>query len=268
MNYKLLALDLDDTLLNDQYKISERNIKALKEAALQGIEITIATGRMYRSALPYARELGITLPLITYHGALIKETTEDKKVLRQWAVPYKLALEILRFGEAEGFHLNIYLDDKLYIKEENENSRYYQNIASIPLETVGDLAVYLEMVGKEPTKLTIINREGRLPELQKFFQEKYAFDLSVVQSRPFFLEITHREATKGRALKFLAERKNLSSSQIIAFGDSYNDIDMLQYAGMGVAMGNAPPDVQKAADFVAAASSEDGVALFLENYIL
>ena len=134
MNYKLLALDLDDTLLNDQYKISERNIKALKEAALQGIEITIATGRMFRSALPYARELGITLPLITYHGALIKETTEDKKVLRQWAVPYKLALEILRFGEAEGFHLNIYLDDKLYIKEENENSRYYQNIASIPLE--------------------------------------------------------------------------------------------------------------------------------------
>ena len=268
MNYKLLALDLDDTLLNDQYKISERNIKALKEAALQGIEITIATGRMFRSALPYARELGITLPLITYHGALIKETTAENKVLRQWSVPYTLALEILRFGEAEGFHFNIYLDDNLYVKEENEYSRYYQSIASIPLETVGDLGDFLERVRKEPTKLTVINREGRLEELQKALQVKYASDLSVVQSRPFFLEITHREATKGRALKFLVEKKNLSSSQVIAIGDSYNDIDMLQYAGVGVAMGNAPPDVQKAADFVAAANTEDGVALFLENYIL
>ncbi|NLX90628.1 MAG: HAD family phosphatase [Firmicutes bacterium] len=268
MKYKLLALDLDDTLLNEQYKISDRNIKALKEAASKGIEITIATGRMFRSALPYARELGITMPLITYHGALIKETTGEKRVLRQWGVPYELALEILRFAETEGFHINIYLDDNLYVKEENENSRYYQSIASIPLETVGDLAGYLERVGKEPTKLTVINREGRLPELQKFLQGKYSSELSVVQSRPFFLEITHREATKGRALKFLAERKNLSPSQVIAMGDSYNDIDMLQYAGMGVAMGNAPPDVQKAADFVAAASSEDGVALFLEKYIL
>jgi Cof subfamily protein (haloacid dehalogenase superfamily) len=268
LNYKLLALDLDDTLLNEKFTISLRNIEALKEAARQGIGVTLATGRMFRSALPFARELDITLPLITYHGALIKESAGENKVLSEWSVPQNLALEILRFGEAAGFYFNIYLDDKLYVGEENDNSRYYQNIASVPLEAVGDLGSFLEGVQKEPTKLTVINREGRLGWLQKVLLEKYASDLSIVQSRPFFLEITHREATKGRALKFLAEKENISSSQIIAIGDSYNDIDMLQYAGIGVAMGNAPTDVQKTADFVAMDNTEDGVARFLENYIL
>ncbi len=268
MNYKLLALDLDDTLLNEEFKISSRNKKALKEAASRGIGITIATGRMFRSSLPFARELGIELPLITYHGALVKEASGEQKVFRQVAVPYDLAVEILRYGEAENYHFNIYLDDKLYVKEENENTRYYQWIASIPLETVGELAVFLEQVQKEPTKLTVINREGRLEELQKILQGKYAHELSILQSRPYFLEITHRDATKGQALKFLAERENLSAGQVIAIGDSYNDIDMLQYAGMGVAMGNAPAAVQRAADIVARANTEDGVALFLEKYIL
>ncbi len=269
MDYKLLALDLDDTLLDESFEISSRNMKALEEAAKQGIMITIATGRMFRSALPYADKLGVELPLITYHGALVKEASGAKRVLRQRKVPKKFALEILRFGEAEGFHFNLYLNDKLYVKEENENTRYYQWIASIPLEVVGELADFLEQVQDEPTKLSVINRESRrLQELQKIFQGKYASELSVLQSRPDFLEITHREATKGQALKFLTERENLSSSQVIAIGDSYNDIDMLQYAGMGVAMGNAPLDVQQAADVIVETNTEDGVALFLEKYIL
>lgn len=269
MSYKLLALDLDDTLLDERFEISSRNLKALEEATKQGIKITIATGRMFRSALPYAEKLGIELPLITYHGALVKEVSGAKRVLRQRKVPKDFALEILRFGEAEGFHFNLYLNDTLYVREENENTRYYQWIASIPLEVVGKLSDFLEQVQDEPTKLSVINRESRLlQELQKIFQGKYASELSVLQSRPDFLEITHREATKGQALKFLAERENLSSSQIIAIGDSYNDIDMLQYAGMGVAMGNAPLDVQQAADVIVETNTEDGVALFLEKYIL
>ncbi len=268
MKYKLLALDLDDTLLNEKFAVSPRNVQALSKAMQQGLGVTLATGRMFRSALPYARELGITLPLITYHGALIRETTEENKILREHSVPYDLALEILRFGEKEGFYFNIYLEDQLYVKEESDNSRYYQSIASIPLQAVGDLGAFLEKAGKEPTKLVIINRQGRLAGLQETLLEKYASALSIVQSRPYFLEITHREATKGRALKFLAERENLSLARVIAIGDSYNDIDMLQCAGIGVAMGNAPPEVQQAADFVAMANTEDGVARFLERYIL
>jgi len=268
MNYKLLALDLDDTLLGDDYAISPRNLEALRKAALMGVKITLATGRMFRSALPYARQIGVELPIITYHGALIREITGEQRVLRQWGVPRELAFEIIRFGEAEGFHFNLYHNDRLYVKEENENTRYYQSIASIPLEVVRDLTEYLEQISDEPTKLTVVNRQGRLPGLQDKLLEKYAKELSIVLSRSDFLEMTHNEATKGRALKFLAERENISISDVIAIGDNYNDVDMLQCAGLGVAMGNAPLDVQAAADLVTGTYTEDGVALFLEKYIL
>ena len=268
MDYKLLALDLDDTLLNDEYAISPRNFKALQKAAARGINVTLATGRTYQSALPYALQLDIKTPLITCHGALIKRASGDQAPLRQVCVPRDMALEIIRFGEANGFHINLSLNDKLYVKEENENTGFYRTITSVPLEMVGNLADYLEQTSGEPTKLTIINRHGRLPELQKELVGKYGSELSIFKSRTEFLEITHKMATKGQALKYLAELDNLSSAQVIAIGDNYNDYDMIQYAGIGVAMGNAPLDVQKAANIVTGTYAEDGVALFLENYIL
>jgi len=268
MNYKLLAIDLDDTLLGEDYKISPRNLEALREVALMGIKITLATGRMFRSSLPYARQIGVELPIITYHGALIREITGEQRVLRQWGVSRDFAFEIIRLVEAEGFHVNFYHDDRIYVKENNENARYYQSIASVPLEIIDDLTEYLKQIQDEPTKLTVINREGLLPGLQAKLLEKYAGELSILRSRFEFLEITHKEATKGRALKFLTEKENISLSDVIAIGDNYNDVDMLQCAGLGVAMGNAPLNVQKEADFVTGTNKEDGVAQFLEKHIL
>jgi Cof subfamily protein (haloacid dehalogenase superfamily) len=267
MKYKLLALDLDDTLLNEQFKISSRNIAAIQKIVLKGVMVTIATGRMFRSALPYARELKVDLPLITYHGALIKKAGSGE-VLRHCPVPYDMALEILNLGEEKDFHLNLYLNDRLFIKEENENTRYYQTIASIPVETVGDLSRFLLKEKIEPTKLTVIDLDGRLEELQHMLRGKYPSQLSILQSRPNFLEITHKEATKGQALNFLAKKEGILREEIVAMGDSYNDIDMLQFAGIGVAMANAPQEVKNAVDVITRASTEDGVAAFLEEYLL
>ena len=268
MEYKLLALDLDDTLLNENHVISPRCFSALQKAAERGIMVTIATGRIFPSALPYALQLGVTLPIIAYHGALIRETTGEKKIFRQKYVPRELALEIIPFLESEGFHVNLYLNDKIFVKEENENTGFYQKVAPVAMNAVGDLSEYLKQEIDEPMKLTVINRQGRLPGLLEKLQEKYGTVLSIAFSRSEFLEITHIGATKGQALKFLAESENLSATQVIAIGDNYNDYDMIQYAGIGVAMGNAPEDVRQAANFVTGANTEDGVALFLENYIL
>jgi Cof subfamily protein (haloacid dehalogenase superfamily) len=266
MKYKLLALDLDDTLLNEELKISSRNIEAIRDVAQKGVMVTLATGRMFRSALPYARQLELDLPLITYHGALIKQAGSSL-VLRHCPVPLEMALEILSLGEEKEFHLNLYLDDRLFIKEENENTRYYQQIASIPVETVGNLTRFLLEKKVGPTKLTIINMEGRIDELQQMLQAKYLSRLSVLQSRPYFLEITHRRSTKGQALNFLAQKRGILQEEVIAIGDSYNDIDMLEFAGLGVAVANAPPQVKNAANVVTRANTEDGVAVFLEEYI-
>ncbi|HHT46541.1 MAG TPA: HAD family phosphatase [Firmicutes bacterium] len=267
MKYKLLALDLDHTLLNKDNQISSRNIEAIRAVVDRGVMVTLATGRMFLSALPYAEELGIDLPLITYHGALIKQAGSGQ-ILKHCPVPFEMALEILRLGEESNFHLNLYFNDRLFVKEENDKTRYYQQIASIPLETVGDLSSFLLQKGLEPTKLTIINMDGRLGEIQQILEKKFKPHLSILQSRPFFLEITHRDATKGQALDFLANKEGILSEEIIAMGDSYNDIDMLQYAGLGVAVANAPREVQNVADVITLSNVEDGVAVFLEKHIL
>ncbi|MEW5921936.1 MAG: Cof-type HAD-IIB family hydrolase [Bacillota bacterium] len=267
MPYKLVALDLDDTLLNAEFKISSRNREAIRRVVERGVLVTIATGRMFRSAVRYARELEIDLPLIIYHGAMIREANSGA-MIRYCPVPVGPAMEILKFTAAEGFHVNLYIDDHLFVQEENDESRYYQTIASIPVEAVGDLSVFLKHRGVEPIKLSIINRDERMDALQHYLEEQYAGRLTVLQSRPHFLEITSREATKGQALKHLSDLQNIEVGEIVAIGDSYNDIDMLRFAGMGVAMANAPAAVQEAADVITKSNVEDGVAVFLESYIL
>ncbi|NLJ57093.1 MAG: HAD family phosphatase [Firmicutes bacterium] len=267
MKYKLLALDLDETLLNAEHKISPRNAAALRRAVEQGILVTIATGRMFSSTLPYARELQIDLPLITYHGALIKKAGGE--VFRHSPLPFEKALEILQIGTEEGLHLQVYVDDRLYAQEENDYTRYYQTIAPVSLGMVGNLPAFLAAEQREPTKLTIIDLEKRrLRRIQQQLQEKYGEDLFVLQSRPNFLEITAAEATKGQALRFLGEKEGIAPREMVAFGDSYNDVDMLKFAGLGVAVANAPQDVQAAADAIAGSNTEDGVARFIEEHLL
>jgi len=265
--YKLIALDLDDTLLNADSEISPRNREAIRRVAERGIGVTLATGRMYRSALRYARELAIDLPLILYQGAMIREAASGT-MLRYRPVPMDLTVDVLRLAAAENYHINLYIDDQLYIGQETDESRHYQAIAPFPVQSVGDLCAFLARQAMEPTKLSIINLDGRLPDLELFLRSKYAGRLTILQSLPHFLEITSVEATKGQALKHLGELQNIRMDEIVAIGDNYNDIDMLRLAGMGVAMANAPAAVKEAADLITASNLEDGVALFLECYIL
>jgi Cof subfamily protein (haloacid dehalogenase superfamily) len=263
MSFKMLALDLDDTLLNADSRISEQNQIAIRRAAESGVLVTLATGRMFRSALPYARELEIDLPLITYHGALIR-TADQKQTLCHTPVPLPLAHEVASYCREHGYHVNAYIDDELFVDEENEFSSYYQNIAKIKVTAVGDLASFLSV---PPTKLTVINREGLLPPLQNQLISRFGTELAIVMSRPHFLEITDRLATKGQALKFLADMHHIHRDDVAAIGDSYNDIDMLLYAGTGVAVANAPDDVLAAADVVTASNLEHGVAEFINKYL-
>lgn len=263
MKIRLLALDLDDTLLNDEFKVSLKNAEALRRAASLGVMVTLATGRMFRSALPFARELQLNLPLITYHGALIRTAGESETLFHQ-PVPLDLAKDVTRYCVARDFHVNAYIDDNLYVAEHNEYTRYYQSIADVSVSEVGDLAEYLQ---EPPTKLTVIDRNGRLWDLKRELDRLHGGRLTVTVSRPHFLEITDMRATKGQALKWLADRHGIPREQVAAIGDSYNDIDMLEYAGIGVAVGNAPREVKEAADYITASNTENGVSVFLEEFL-
>ncbi|PKM79245.1 MAG: Cof-type HAD-IIB family hydrolase, partial [Firmicutes bacterium HGW-Firmicutes-13] len=202
MSYKLLALDLDDTLLNEEFVISPGNKEAILEAARRGAAVTLATGRMFRSSLPYAEELGLDVPLITYHGAMVKKARSQEEIFHR-PVPLDLAVELTNYLEAGGYHLNLYINDNLYVREDNELIQLYINIASVEFTAVGNLSNFIK---DEPTKMTvIIKEENKLKDLGRLFNQKYGSILSVVRSRPYFLEITHAAATKGQALKYLAE---------------------------------------------------------------
>ncbi|GFP38137.1 5-amino-6-(5-phospho-D-ribitylamino)uracil phosphatase [Candidatus Hakubella thermalkaliphila] len=132
------------------------------------------------------------------------------------------------------------------------------------VNAVGDLAVFLETA---PTKLTIINGEARLAEIKSALLERYGNELAIVISRPNFLEIADRLATKGQALSILAEMLDIPREQVAAVGDSYNDLDMILYAGFGVAVANAREEIKSVADIITAKNTDHGVAVFIRQYL-
>jgi Cof subfamily protein (haloacid dehalogenase superfamily) len=266
MKYKLLAFDLDDTLLNREHKISRRNVDTLRRAAAAGLTITIATGRMFRSTLPYAEQLGINVPLITYHGALIRKAAGGPDIWHR-PVPLETAIEVADYAVDRGLHLNLFIDDVFCIPEINEYTRAYQTLSSVKFNLIGNPAEYLRREKTPPTKMNIVSFQG-MDRLMAETAAEFQGRVMVTQARPEFMEITHTEATKGIALRYLAETAGISREEVAAIGDSLNDISMLEYAGTGVAVANAREVVKQVAQVVTLSNLEDGVAHFVENYVL
>lgn len=261
---KLVALDLDDTLLNTELAISPSTAEAIHRAVERGVTVTLATGRMYSSALPYALELGLNVPLITYHGALVK-TSITKEVIYHRTIPLGLAQQIAKVIRNLGFHLNVYMNDKLYAESGNPHIAGYSNLARVPHTEVKDIFAAIK---HEPDKFLVIDEERKLDGLAQTLRELVGNTLHITKSKPYFLEITHPQATKGQAMDALVRYLGVQRSQVMAVGDSYNDLDMLEYAGVGVAMGNARQEIQQRADFVTSSNDEDGVAEAIYKFVL
>ena len=261
--YKFVAIDLDDTLLNHDLKISERASQAIARAKQAGIYITLSTGRMYRSALPYARELEIDLPIITYQGALVKNPGSGE-TLAHYPLSLEYARKIISRVKSLGYHINIYINDTLYIEKRTPHSDRYEKISGIASQPVGDLLNFLQ---EDPTKLLISAEEYQLDQLSEEFAKEFGKNVHITKSKPYFLEFSHPLATKGHALSVLAEKYGVLREEVIAIGDSYNDLEMIDYAGLGVLVGNARQELKKHADYVTVAPSGDGVAEVIEKFI-
>jgi len=265
--YKLLAVDLDDTLLDANLNVPGRSRRAIALALQAGVRVTLATGRMYRSALPFARQLGVEDYLITYQGALVRHAATGE-VLFHRPVPLDLALEVLALVKRYGYHVNIYLDDFLYVAEHRPESARYAAHSRIPLEAVGDLAAFLKERGQDPTKVLVVAREEQLDELAAEARPLFGGGLHITKSKPHFLEFSHPLGNKGYALAAIAAHYGVEREEIIAVGDSYNDIEMIEYAGLGVVVSNARPEIRERADFVCPSNEECGVAEVVERFIL
>jgi len=265
-NYRLIATDLDDTLLDDRWKISPVDREAIKKALSAGVKIVFSTGRMYRSALPYALDLALDTPLITYGGAYVRFSGTEK-ILYNRPLPFDLAVKLLERIASTGYHTNIYVNDSLLVEKLTDEIRLYQSISGIEPVPVGDLTAYLRVGRYDPTKVLVVAGEDDLDRLIPALENEFGGSLHMTKSKPYFLEFSHPAVNKAAALQKVAEYYGIARENIIAVGDSYNDLEMIEYAGLGVAVANAREDIRERADFVTCANTEGAIAGVVNKFI-
>lgn len=266
MTIRLVAMDLDDTLLRDDWTISPRVVKAIQKAQALGVKMTIATGCMSISARPYAEQLDLDVPVITYHGAMIQQALSGD-VLFRCVIPSALATEIVQYVAGRGVYAQVYLKDRVITEQLNDWSLEYERIAKVRIEQA-DLSILLSHEAEGVEKILLMAGEAELDRLAPLLRRQYGEKVHITKSKPCFLEMTDSSVNKGVALAALAERLGIAQEDVMAIGDSYNDLEMIKYAGLGVAMGNARPEIQEQADIITASNEEDGVAEAIERYVL
>ncbi len=271
MKIKLLVLDIDGTIAGASNQISSKVRNTIKKVQNQGVAVTLATGRMYHSALPFHQRIASDLPLIAYNGAWTKDP-QDGEILREYSLPTAIALEILDYFETgdlrERLEIHTYHQDQLYVRKITAETQRYIARSGVMPHAVGDLR---PIIKKSTIKLLAISPEmGLIQQLIEDLRLRYSTDaVHLTQSTDIYFEITHAQANKGQAVQQLAEEHlGLEAEQVMVIGDNFNDVEMLRYAGLGVAMGNAPELVQSVADWVTDDVEEDGVAIALEKFVL
>lgn len=267
MDIKIIAIDLDGTLLNDKKEIMLRTKKALIEASKKGVYVVLASGRPIKGMLPLIKELELDKKLnyvINFNGAAINKT-DDFKSIYNCNLMVDEMLEIEEFAKKHNVHSHVFINGECYIEENGEYSDMEANLNYIPLHLIkySDLdknsIVNKYMFADDPNKLKEIYHL-----IPKEFFEKY----TVVFSAPFFLEFLNKETNKGQALKYLCEYLKIDASEVMAIGDEENDYSMLQFAGHKIAMENANPKLKGIATEVTASNNDDGVGKIVEKLVL
>ncbi len=264
MKYRLLAMDLDGTVINNDLIITARVKEAVARAIDAGIIVTLATGRMFQGSRRFAEELGIHQPLICYQGAMIRHS-ETSELWFHEPVPIERAREVIGFADEQQKTVIAFVDDQCYVSTVTPESIFYHRHSGSEPHPVGDLKSWLP---EAPTKVLVITAKEQTDATVSFYRDTFGERLNVTRSFPLFTEITHPQASKGRAMAYLCDRLGVQPSEVAAIGDNLNDLDMIQFAGFGVAMGNGADAVKAAADYVCPPQSQDGVADAIERRIL
>jgi Cof subfamily protein (haloacid dehalogenase superfamily) len=225
--------------------------------------VIIVTGRMFQSVRPYARAAGIDDPVVCYQGAVVADPVSGR-FLRHEPIPLELAKEAIAAVEDEGYPLNCYVDDELYVAKQTAASKAYASFQNLQVHAVGDL---LEWLAAPPTKLVAVGDPVELDGLKLRMVDRFDGRMYISKSLPHFLEFASPEVTKAAGLAFLAEHLGFAQESTVAFGDGENDVELLEWAGYGVAVENAHERVLAVADFVCPPVTEEGVAQVLEAYL-
>lgn len=265
--FRFLATDLDGTLLTSGKAITPRTRDVLAEAQRRGLTVILASGRPLCSILPFARQLELRKYrgyIIAYNGSLVWDCATDKAISRQ-TIPSHLLPELVA-AVGEGFHIHGYKAGSIVVGgEADEWSNYIARANRMPLLETQD---FLGTVTEPQHKCIITGPPRKLWHLEKRIQKLFGAELSVCRSESFLLEIMSEGIDKAEALRKLLDMHGGRTEELLCLGDGYNDLGMMQLAGISCATANAKRPVRQAASLVIPGNDHDGVAFAVERFIL
>ena len=263
MGYKMIAVDMDGTLLNDAGQITPVTAAAIVRAMAAGVVFSISTGRPIQGIEKYNHILHLNAPVIAYNGAMVVDP-QTKQVLFQQGLEKDDARRILALGNALGTTMCIWSANRLYGNVLNDKIHDYKKLSGVEPLLVEDYEALLE---QGITKILWYDTVEKLAKYQQMLGEMAFDSVTYCTSKPVFLEFFNSKVSKAKAMEFIGGLYQIRREEMIAIGDGLNDLSMIEYAGLGVAMGNAHPAVKEIAGYVTASNEEDGIAQVIQEFI-
>ena len=261
---RMIATDLDGTLLAEGgMTVPQRNLDALERAVALGVHVVVCTGRIFQGALRFARLVPGDQPAVCVNGAVVR-MSRSLRYVRRVGVPAPLAAGALELMREHGAKPWFYVGDTCYAEELTEPLQALRRRTGAAVEIVPDLS---PLAAQEPEKIFCVMTEPQTEVLHRSFEERFGGRLYITLSHPWQVEVLAPEATKGKALAMTAASLGVDRSEIAAFGDAPNDLELFEAAGIKVAMGNAADELKARADLIAPTNDEGGVGAIVEQLL-
>ncbi|MFY4776585.1 Cof-type HAD-IIB family hydrolase [Metabacillus sp. RGM 3146] len=267
MTYKMIVLDLDDTLLRDDLTISPGTKEALMAAQEAGTKVVLASGRPTTAMLPIAEELQLKEYgsfILSFNGGKINNC-QTGETLFSSTLPAETIHHLYDVSRREDVWIHTYIKDTIVTEDANPYTDMEGKLTGLPIEVVSS---FKDTVTVPVVKALMLGEPAYLKTVEEKLQKEFAGSLAVMRSKPYFLEFTEAGVTKGTSLNSLIQQLGISREEVIAVGDGHNDLSMIEFAGLGVAMGNAADEVKEKADYITDTNMNDGVAKVVEEFIL
>jgi Cof subfamily protein (haloacid dehalogenase superfamily) len=271
--YKLIAIDLDGTLLNSKKRISETNIKYIKEVIEKEVKVVVCSGRIYAGAKIFARQISVNDTLIACNGAIIKDIGTDE-VLYYNSMNIPDCIRVIDICHELDIYFHVYIGDTMYTERLEFSSLFYwKRNQELPQDEQVDIRLVqnmYEVIEKNAGKVLKIVVISNDPNILADARKKVCCidSVEVMSSDSNNFEVMNQGVNKGNALKFIAGKLGIKREEIIAIGDNENDYTMIEYAGLGVAMGNAEEKIKGIAKYVTCTNDQDGVAHCIKRFVL
>lgn len=264
MKYKLIALDVDGTLLNDDHELTPATVETIKKIAEQGTEFVLCTGRAPGNSIPFMKQIGLDGYVITHNGAATVNI-QTLEVVHEFEINPLALTPYLDYCRDNGVHFDVNTTFALYVQGaaglSQEALDLYKQFMVVPKE----LPLWADL--SEPiVKVTLSGEKAEMDHVHAELSKWDNSEFTILRSGDFFIDITHKDSSKGAALQKLADKRGITAENVMAIGNYYNDISMLTYAGLSIAMDNSPIEVKAAAKEVTASNNEEGVRLALEKH--